>query len=80
MYYTLDRIEENSTAVFTDDEGRVYNEDITNLPSDIHAGDVFICENGVYKPAAEETAERKKRIKEKRDNFFNKLKKKQEET
>ena len=80
MFYTLDRIEESSIAILTDEEGRVHNADISALPSDARAGDVFVCENGVYKFAADETAERKNRIKEKRDNFFNKLKKKQEET
>lgn len=79
MFFTLDRIEESRFAVLTDDTGRVYSEELSLLPEDSTVGDVFVSENGKYVHAPEETAERQQRLKEKKNNFFNKLKKKQEE-
>lgn len=75
MFFTLDRIEDNSFAVLIDDNGKVYSEELSLLPENSNTGDVFIYEDGIYKHAAEETASRKERIREKRNNFFNKLKK-----
>lgn len=79
MFFTLNRIEENNFAVLTDDNGKVYSEELSLLPENCSVGDVFVFENGNYIHVPEETAERKQCLKEKRDNFFNKLKKKQEE-
>lgn len=79
MFFTLNRTEENKFAVLIDDSGKVYVEELTLLPENCRIGDVFILESGVYVTAVEETAERKRKLKEKRDNFFNKLKKELEE-
>lgn len=80
MFFTFDRIEDNSFAVLVDDDGKIYNAELSALPKGSKTGDVFTYENGMYIPAAEEAASRKERIREKRNNFFNKLKSKQEDT
>lgn len=79
MFFTLDRIEENAFAVLTDDNGKVYSEKLSALPENSRTGDVFTFKNGVYVYDAVQTAERKQRIAEKRNKFFNKLKKNKEE-
>ncbi len=79
MFFTLDRIEENTFAVLTDDNGKVYSQKLSLLPENSRTGDVFTLQNGVYVYEAEQTAERKQRIAEKRNKFFDKLKKNREE-
>ncbi len=76
MYYTLDRIEDNSIAVLCDDDGRIFNVPVKNLQGAPKVGDVFRCENGYYTADIKETAERRSRIAKKRTDFFNKIKNK----
>lgn len=79
MYYTLDRIEENSVAVFTDENGKVYNKKISDLPENSKPGDVFSLENNIFIFNAAETSLRKQRMAEKKDKFFGRLRKNKEE-
>lgn len=71
--FTLDRIE-NEFAVLTGDDGSVLNFRLDVFPESPEVGDVFaiIEDRPVF--LKEETETRRKRISEKRDRFFNKIK------
>ncbi len=77
MYYTLNRIEENAVAVFTDDNGKIYNKSISLLPDNAKTGDVFTFLSG--KPIFDkaETMLRREKATEKKNKLFNKLKNQQ---
>ena len=76
MYYTLDRIEDNGFAVLIDDSGTVYNEKLSRLPEDPKAGNVYTLSADIFILDEAETETRRQRISEKKNRFFDKLKKK----
>ncbi len=71
--FTLDRIE-NEFAVLTGDDGSVLNFRLDVFPESPKVGDVFAIVEDRPVFLKEETETRRKRISEKRDRFFNKIK------
>lgn len=71
MKYAIDRIEEDIVILedIINKEKKEVN--INKLPSDIHEGNIIICEDGKYLLDEQEENARRKRITDK----FNKLKK-----
>lgn len=78
MFFTLDRIEDNNIAVLTDDNGKVYDIDLSLLPSESKIGYVFTLKDGRYLHDNKETEKRKQRINNKKTALFNKLKNREE--
>lgn len=76
MFYTLDRIEDENIAVLIDDGGKKADIPFSLLPPHSKPGDVFRSENGAYIFDEKETQERRLRISDKRNRFFNKMKNK----
>ena len=64
-FYSLDRIEDNSTAVFIDDAGRKYDTHIKNL-SQKEVGGIYTESGGRFIYNEEETIKRRQRMEEKK--------------
>lgn len=71
MYYSIDRFED-AAAVLQDDDGKNITVIRTLLPADAKQGDVLKLENGRYLPAPDETARRRKYIRELQEKLFKK--------
>lgn len=69
MICIIDRIEE-STAVCQREDRSVFTLPLSSLPQGVKEGDALYEENGSFKAAPDETAKRKKRIREKMKNLF----------
>lgn len=77
MFYTLNRTEDGSIAVLTDDEGNKYDIPSDELPENTGVGSVFEKDNGRFIFNEKETDRRKRRIQEKSGRLFDKLKSRQ---
>lgn len=75
MFYTLDRIEDGNTAVLIDDVGHKHDVPFAALPAHDGIGSVFTMKDEAYIFNREQTAERRKRIDEKRKKLFERVKK-----
>lgn len=64
-FYSLDRIEDNSTAVFIDDNGKKYDTHINNL-SEKAIGGIYTESGGRFIYNKEETIKRKQRLEKKK--------------
>lgn len=73
MFFTLDRIEDGNIAVLISDDGK--KTDIpANLLQNTDIGSVFRAEDSDFIFDEEETTSRRKRISEKRNRLFNRIK------
>lgn len=70
MFYTLDRIEEESFAVLTDDNGRKYDVPIREMPDELRIGNVYEIIDGAYIYNKEETEKRRSAAKDRLKRFF----------
>ena len=69
MYYTVDRIEED-TAVLEDDGWKMLNVKLQDLPADLREGDVLRLTDGVYEIDAELTRKRRKSLEARFNRLF----------
>ena len=67
--FTIDRIEDGK-AVLECENGDFVNIDLTSLPKNIKEGDVIRFDNGSYFFNAEETEQRRKKIKKLMESLF----------
>lgn len=70
MFLTIDRFE-NGTAICFDDEKKVIELAIQDLPADVHEGSVLWLENGVLRQAPLEENSRRERIEQKANELWN---------
>ncbi|MCD7828650.1 MAG: DUF3006 domain-containing protein [Clostridiales bacterium] len=73
-YYTLNRIEDNATAVLIDDSGEKTDIPADKIPGNREIGNVYIFQNEKIIYDAKETEIRRRRIGEKKRVLFEKLK------
>ena len=74
MYFTLDRIENGSVAVLTDDNGKTYDVSIDLLPEKRDAGCIYNYDGSSYIYNEKETVSRRNSNSEKLKKLINKAK------
>ena len=74
MYFTLDRIENESVAVLTDDNGKTYNVSTDLLPEQRDAGCIYNYDGSSYIYNEKETVNRRNSNCEKLKKLINKAK------
>ena len=70
MFLTLNRIEEDTFAVLTDDDGRKYDVPVSQMPEELHIGNVYEFIDGVYIYNRKETEKRRSAAKDRLKRFF----------
>ena len=74
MYFTLDRIENKSVAVLTDDNGKTYDVSTSLLPQEKDPGCVYNYDGSSYIYNEKETVSRRNSNSEKLNKLINKAK------
>ena len=74
MHFTLDRIENNSVAVLTDDNGKTYDVDLSLLPKEKDPGCIYDFDGSSYIYNEKETVSRRNRNSDKLKKLMNKAK------
>ncbi len=74
MFYTLDRIENNTVAVLIDDEGKKYDTEISLLTGSQDIGSVYSFDGNHYIYNEKETKSRRSSNSEKLRKLINKAK------
>lgn len=76
MFYTLDRIENETIAVLIDDDGKKYDISISLLPQTKIIGSVYSFDGNIYIYNEKETEQRRNDNSEKLKRLINKAKNK----
>ena len=74
MYFTLDRIENNSVAVLIDDNGKTYDVNTSLLPEEKDPGCIYTFDRSSYIYNEKETFNRRNNNSEKLKKLLNKAK------
>lgn len=74
MYFTLDRIENGSVAVLTDDNGKTHDVSVDLLPEQRDAGCIYNYDGSSYIYNEKETVSRRNSNSEKLKKLINKAK------
>ncbi len=70
MFFTLNRIEEETYAVLTDDNGIKYDIPVSDLPGEIRIGNIYDKVDGVYIYNEKETEKRRSAAQNRLKRFF----------
>ena len=72
MFFTLNRIEEETFAVLTDDNGKKYDVPVHELTGDLRIGNVYELIDDAYIYNEKETEKRRTAAKSRLKSFFGK--------